>query len=129
MMLARSTLVWLGILVLASANGALRQGVLIPRFGEGTGHVISTLLLTGAVVGAAWMTIGWIGADARECWAVGASWLLLTVAFEFLAGHYLFGAPWHVLLAEYDLTKGRIWPLVLVATLLGPVVMGRVRGL
>jgi hypothetical protein len=52
---------------------------------------------------------------------------VLTLAFEFLAGHYLFGHPWATLLADYNLARGRIWLLVLVATLLGPVLAYAVR--
>jgi hypothetical protein len=48
-------------------------------------------------------------------------WLLLTLAFEFLAGHSLFGKPWDMLLADYDVVRGRIWVLVLMSTLLAPM--------
>ena len=122
-LLGRSTLVWAGILALAVANGAFRQGVLIPRLGEATGHVISTVMLSSAVLVVALLTIRWIGpAAAGEAWGVGACWLTLTLAFEFLAGHYLFGTPWPTLLADYNILKGRIWPLVLVMTVLAPVI-------
>jgi hypothetical protein len=51
---------------------------------------------------------------------IGAVWLALTLAFEFLAGHYLFGSSWERLLADYDLLRGRVWILVLLATLFAP---------
>lgn len=70
----------------------------------------------------------WIGLLALA-WAVGAGWVLLTVAFEFLAGHYLFGRPWAQLTADYDVLSGRIWPLVLVATLVAPRFVAGQRGL
>ena len=47
-------------------------------------------------------------------------WLALTVSFEFLGGHFLFGQPWQRLLADYDLLDGRVWVLVLVVTALAP---------
>jgi hypothetical protein len=50
-----------------------------------------------------------------------AVWLLLTVAFEFLAGHYLFGHAWDRLLADYNLAGGRIWVLVLATTMFAPL--------
>jgi len=40
----------------------------------------------------------------------------LTVAFEFLAGHYVFGTPWHQLVADYNIFRGRIWVLVLITS-------------
>ena len=121
-MILRSVLGWLAILVLAFANGAVRQGLLIPRIGERGGHVVSTLLLAALVLVASWLLVPWIRPESlREAWGIGGLWLVLTLAFEFLAGHFLFGDPWKRLLAEYDITAGRIWVLVLACTLLGPV--------
>ncbi|HXT68745.1 MAG TPA: hypothetical protein VN700_03265 [Vicinamibacterales bacterium] len=126
--LARSTAIWSGILVIAIANGAFRQGILIPRLGDAVGHVISTLMLSAAVIVVAWLTIGWIGPTGDlNPWGIGIYWFALTVAFEFLAGHYLFGTPWPVILSDYNVLKGRIWPLVLLATLVAPALATRVR--
>jgi hypothetical protein len=47
-------------------------------------------------------------------------WVALTVAIEFLAGHYLFGHSWQKLFADCDLAQGRIWVLVLVAYFSAP---------
>ena len=55
------------------------------------------------------------------------AWVALTLAFEFLAGHYLFHNPWDKLLADYDVWHGRIWPLVPIVTLLAPVIAYRMR--
>jgi len=123
-MLARAGLGWLAILLLAIVNGALRQAVLIPRIGERAGHVVSTLLLCAIILGATWPLLSWIRpAAARDAWGIGALWLGLTVAFEFVAGHYAFGNSWETLLADYDVAQGRIWILVLVTTVLAPVLV------
>lgn len=120
-MLARAAVGWLVILGLAILNGGLRQALLVPWFGEPVGHVVSTVLLSGLILGAAWFLDPRIrAASARDAWAVGALWVVLTVAFEFLAGHYLFGDPWARLLADYNLGQGRVWILVPVTTLLAP---------
>ena len=122
-LMARSTAIWLVILTVAIMNGAFRQGILVPRLGDATGHVISTVLLSGAVLVVTWLTVGWIQpSNYREAWSIGAYWLALTVGFEFLAGHYLFHTPWPVLLADYNVLKGRIWPLVLVLTFSAPAI-------
>ena len=126
--LGRSTVIWIAILAVAIANGAFRQGFLIPRLGDAAGHVISTLLLSAAIISVTLLTIGWIGPSSPgAAWGIGVYWLALTVAFEFLAGHYVFGTPWPVLLADYNILRGRIWPLVLVATLVAPALAARVR--
>jgi hypothetical protein len=51
---------------------------------------------------------------------VGIGWTLATSAFELLAGR-LSGRSWSEVLGDYDLASGRIWPLVLLTTLLAPV--------
>ena len=123
-MAIRALLGWLVILLLAILNGALRQALLIPRFGERPGYIASTLLLCLVIVGAAWVQLPWIRpASAREAWLIGGIWLVLTLAFEFLGGHYLFGESWTELLAAYNLADGQIWILVLVTTLLAPSVV------
>jgi hypothetical protein len=127
-MLIRAALAWLAILVLAILNGALRQTLLIPRLGERVGHILSTVLLSTLVVAAAWLLLPWIRpSTGRDAWFIGCLWLALTLAFEFLAGHYLFKMPWDRLLADYNMAQGRIWVLVLVTTLLAPVLVQALR--
>jgi uncharacterized membrane protein len=127
--IGRALLVWLLLAVLAIANGTLRTLVLAPRIGEHTGRFVSTLLLSVFIAVAAWLTIPWIEpATERDAWLVGGIWLVLTLAFEFGVGHWVFRNSWKKLLDEYDLSKGRIWTLVLATTLLAPVVAFRLGG-
>ena len=120
-MFRRGVVVWLAILVLANVNGALRELVLRPALGEAAGRAVSTLMLALLVLLLAWLTIRWIGPrTGKESLLLGAVWLLLTLAFEFGAGHYLFHKPWDELLGDYDLEQGRIWILVPLVTLVAP---------
>jgi len=129
-MLVRSLAVWFVLLILASANGALRQGVIIPAAGDVAGRALSTLLLSALILVLTWLTITWIAPrSAGDAWAAGALWVVLTLAFEFLAGHYLFGQSWPQLFEDYNLLAGRIWILALLTTAVSPWLMGRVRGL
>lgn len=127
-MFFRAAVVWLAILVLAVLNGALRDGFVSPRLGETAGRAISTVLLSLFVFAAAYVSHRWIGAKSSgEALQVGIFWTALTLAFEFLAGHYLFGDPWEKLLAEYNVLRGRTWPLVLLATLFSPFLVSKLR--
>jgi hypothetical protein len=47
-------------------------------------------------------------------------WVILTVVFEFLAGHYLFENSWDRLIADYNMVRGRVWVLVLFASFFAP---------
>lgn len=129
-MIVRALVVWIGILLLASVNGAIRDLLLAPRLGDPAARAISTISLSAVVVLVTWLSIRWIGpASARAAFVIGAFWTLLTLAFEFLGGRYLFGKSWATLLADYDLARGRIWVLVLLVTLLAPLLVARARGL
>jgi len=114
---------WLGGPVIGVANGALRDLTYQRRLGEQTGHQVSTV--TAIAVFAAYFDAlerRWPlpsrGAAAR----VGAFWLVLTVAFEFGLGRAR-GLSWREAGADYDLTKGRTWPLVLLWIAVGPSVI------
>lgn len=128
-MFRKAIVVWLLILVLAVVNGTARTFLIEPRIGGQAGHVVGTLILCALIFLVARATVGWMEVGSlKNALAVGLAWLLLTVAFEFLAGHYLFRTSWDVLLADYDLASGRIWILVLVANLSAPAFWFRVGG-
>lgn len=126
----RAIVVWFAVLALASLNGAAREGWLIPRFGKPVGRALSTVILCALVYLTTWLTIDWIHPTrAGEALGIGVLWLALTLAFEFLAGHFLFQKPWAVLLEDYDLSRGRVWVAVLIVVLLAPLWTARMRGL
>jgi len=116
-------------MVLAILNGLARNSMLTPRIGEQSAHVVSTITLCGLILILTWVTNPWIGPGTmKTAFSVGVLWFALTVSFEFLAGHYVFKHPWEKLLAVYNLSRGRVWILVLVTTLLAPLLVERMRG-
>ena len=129
-MARRALTVWFGLLAIAFANGAVRELVFVPLLGDGAAHVVSVAILSLAIIVVTWSTIAWIRPRSpAEAWRIGLLWLALTLAFELLAGHYLFLSPWSRLLADYNILRGRIWILVLIATVAAPVIAARTRGL
>ena len=129
-MLLRAAAIWLLLVILAILNGTVRNYLLAPLTGNGAAHIISSVTLSILIFATAWLFIGWIHpATAAQVLGVSIFWLLLTVLFEFGAGHYLFKNPWEKLLADYNIFKGRVWILVLFATLLAPYWAARARGL
>lgn len=116
---------WLVLLVLMVSNGVARVTVLEPRLGEETARRVASLTGVAIVLAFSRLYVGRAGARApREWLAVGVVWLALTLAFEFGMG-LATGKSWAEMLADYDLSRGRLWPLVLVSTLLGPWTWGR----
>lgn len=96
------------LLVFAVLNGALRETVIAPWMDDEAAHAVSTVILSAAVFAVALLTIRWIGPNGRrDAVLVGIMWLVLTIAFEFFAGHFLFGASWETLLGDYNILRGR----------------------
>jgi hypothetical protein len=121
-MLRRATVIWFLLAFLAVLNGAVRETFIRPVLGEAGGHVVSTLIFCAVIFLVAVTSLGWIGAASlRSAISIGILWVLLAVAFEFLAGHYLFGYSWGELFADYDVLHGRIWVLVPLSSLIAPV--------
>jgi hypothetical protein len=117
-------LAWLGGPLVGIANGTLREVAYKDRVGELTAHQISTG--SGIALFAGYFEL--LArlrplTSTREALEVGIAWLALTVAFEFGFGRYVAHTSWRELLADYDLRKGRLWPLVLAWIALGPAVV------
>ena len=128
-MLKRLLIVWFVMLAVASVNGGVREALLVPMTGPGAARAVSTLLLCAVVFLLTYLTITWIDPrSSRDAWIIGGFWVALTLAFEFLAGHYLFGSPWSELLAEYNVFRGRIWILAVITIFVAPPVCARARG-
>lgn len=126
----RALALWLGLVVLAIANGAVREAWLAPSLGPRAGEVASAVLLSALILVVAYLSIRWIGTrTVRGALAVGGLWLVLTVAFEFLGGRYLFGVEWDELVDNYRFWRGRAWVLVLVTVFAAPWLAARARGL
>lgn len=121
-MLLRALALWAVILVFACLNGALREGLLIPAWGVRTGQAASVILLSTIVLVMSRVLVRRTGLSRdRDALRVGLLWLGMTLAFEFGFGRAR-GMSWDALLHDYDLSAGRIWPVVLACTLLGPLI-------
>jgi hypothetical protein len=124
----RTVVTWFVLVAFAFANGAVREVLLVPRIGPAAAHVVSTITLCALIVVVAWLATGWIGpTTARAAVTVGLLWLLMTLSFEFLVGHFLFGKAWPVLFADYNLLRGRVWIFVPIVTMLAPYFAWRLR--
>ena len=123
-MLARAGAVWFGILLMAIFNGAFRDVVLVPRLGDLGARAVSCLTLASVIVLVTWISLPWVRpVSTTDAWRMGSMWLAMTLIFEFGAGHYLLGTTWTALLADYNVLAGRLWILVLVATLTAPILV------
>ena len=124
--LIRYSLAWVLLALVAIGNGLLRESTYGHWVGELAAHQISTvtgMLLVGAT---AWgVLMRWPTATTSQAWLVGTLWLIQTVCFELLFGHYVAGHSWSRLLNDYNIAAGRIWLLLLLLIWLMPPVFHR----
>lgn len=121
---------WFALVVMMILNGITREGLLQPVLDPLHSHQLSSVTGIAIILAASWWLVPWIGArSGGEQLSLGVTWLAWTVAFEFSFGHWVAGHSWRDLVADYDVSAGRLWLLVLIATALAPWLIGRVRAL
>ena len=118
--------IWFIIVVAAILNGIFRNSFITPKVGEHAGHVLSTIIFICVILIGTYLFISnlKIGYTKTDLLLIGAFWLILTILFEFVFGHYVIGNSWNTLLADYDILKGRVWSLVLLTTFIAPLLIG-----
>jgi len=121
-------IVWMGILVLAIANGLLRESLLVPVLETMGALVLSGLILSSLIIAVSYVSLPWLQISGHaQLFAVGISWLALTLIFEFSFGLWQ-GKSWLELLEAYTFKDGNIWLVVLMVTTLSPYIAAKFRG-
>lgn len=117
---------WFVMLLVSIANGALRDFTYGKHMADLAAHQLSTVsgvILLGAVI---WGFVCLFPpSSGKEAIFIGALWMVLTIAFEFLFFHFVEGCSWSQLLANYNIFKGRVWVVVLVWVAIAPCIFYR----
>lgn len=119
---------WFPMIIIAIGNGLFREKFLANRLSELQAHQLSTasmIVLFGIYV---WILFKiWTPISASQAIIIGLIWLVLTVVFEFLFGHYVAGHSWDKLLHDYNILKGRVWLLVLIWITIAPYIIYQIQ--
>lgn len=117
--------IWFIFIIAAILNGVLRNSFIAPKVGEHAGHVFSTIILICVILVGTYLFISNLNINytKTDLLLVGAFWLILTILFEFIFGHYVIGHSWSKLFADYNILKGRVWSFVLLITFIAPYLM------
>ncbi len=125
----RAAGIWGLFVVLAILNAALREKVLGPLIGNPAALPLSGILLSILVF---LVTLALFpklrAATALHCWAIGGAWVLLTLAFEFIFGHFVMGKASGEILEIFKISQGNLMSLVLIAIAASPYLAWRLRG-
>lgn len=122
----RALAVWLLLMASESLQGALR------RLWAGPAPPLA-LRQVSVIAGATlifiitWICLRWMQIrSAAGALAVGAFWVVLTLAFDFGLGRAT-GATWREMLVDYDVLHGGLMPVGLVVMALTPWAVRRMR--
>jgi len=119
---------WFPMIFIAIANGLFREKFLASCLNELEAHQASTasmIVLFGMYV---WILFKmWSPTSYNQAIFIGLTWLLLTVIFEFLFGHYVAGHSWDKLLHDYNIIQGRVWILVLIWISIAPYIIYQIQ--
>jgi hypothetical protein len=129
MLLLRSLAVWLVLMVVETIHGIARTLWLVPRVGDLRARQVGVFSGSVLLLGVAAVAAPWLRADTPpRQFGVGSLWVALTLLFEIGVGRLVLRLSWDRLASDYDVRKGGLMPLGLVALLLAPWIGARLAG-
>lgn len=122
--------IWLVLILAEILHGILRGVLLVPRVGEFRSNQIGVFTGSAIILALTWAFVRWLGASrTSQLLGIGVLWLCLTLAFEFLFGHFVVGASWERLLEDYNLLQGGLLPIGMAVLVLAPLIAAKIRGM
>lgn len=119
---------WFLFMLLAIINAGIREGIYTSFLDELRAHQLSTITLMIIFLIGAYLVLRFsqLHLSDQQALIMGSIWMIMTICFEFIAGHFLFGNSWEKLFADYNIFKGRIWILIPITTFLSPYLANKV---
>jgi len=119
---------WFLFMVLAIINAIIREAMYTSFLNELRAHQLSTFtLMTLFFIGTLLiLRFSGLNLTGQEAIMMGTIWVIMTICFEFLAGHYAFGNSWDHLIADYNILKGRIWMFIPITTFVSPYLANKI---
>jgi hypothetical protein len=127
MLYLKSLGIWFLLTISAIIVATFRVEVLLPPFGEQTAHQLGTILFLIVQFVIIFFFIKKMKIkETKALLGIGLFWLVITIIFEFVFGHYVMGHSWQKLFADYNLLNGRLWVLVLINNIAAPLISRKI---
>ena len=114
---------WLPLPFIGIINGAIRELTYKRNLGGTLGQQVSSvtaIIMISIYLGL--LTSQWPIRSASQAFSIGIVWFCLTVAFEFLFGHFILGSSWDELTANYNVLAGKFWALIIIWPTVAPYI-------
>lgn len=120
--------IWLVMVFFAILNGIFRENVLLPYLGESISLPLSGITLSLLIFAITYFSFKLFeGQSSRTYLLIGLLWVVMTLSFEFLFGHYVMGHTWGELLKVFDVNGGNLFVVSLLFSLFSPLVVSKLR--
>ena len=117
-------LMWVLFIPIPFINGVLREGWYKKKVGEIGSNIIGFFVLSSVFLIYTYLFFKnqILSFSNTEIFLMGTLWLTMTLIFEFGMG-VVTGRSLEYMLADYNILKGRLWPLTLVIIFLAPFII------
>lgn len=124
----KAAMIWFIIALFAIGNGIFRESFLVPYLGETAALPASGITLSLIIFTITYFSFKLIeGHSSKTYLLIGMQWVVITLLFEFLFGHYVMGHSWGELLKVFDVSGGNLFLIALLFSLFSPLVISRIR--
>ena len=117
-------LMWFLFIPIPIINGILRESWYKKKVGEFGTNIVGFLVLSSVFLLYTYFFFRnqMASFGASKLFLIGTLWLGMTLLFEFGMG-IVSGRSWKYMLADYNVLKGRLWPLTLIIIFLAPLII------
>ncbi|UPT78435.1 hypothetical protein MN086_04625 [Sulfurovum sp. XGS-02] len=124
----KTSMIWLIIAVMAIINGIFRENVLVGMISPNMAVPVSGITLSIIVLIVTYVSFPLFGKHhALTYFVIGLQWVLMTLLFEFIFGHYVMGKSWSDISEVFHIMKGNLFIIVLAVSLISPLLMAKVK--
>jgi hypothetical protein len=117
-------LMWFLFIPIPIINGFLRESWYKKKVGELGANIVGFFVLSSIFLVYTYLFFKnqISNFHNNEIFLIGSLWLVMTLIFEFGIG-LITGRSWKYMLADYNVLKGRLWPLNLIIIFLAPFII------
>ena len=128
-LLLKASIIWVIIALFAIMNGIFRENVLVSILGQLMAVSVSGIMLSIIVFIVTYLFFPLIGKHHTLAYFfIGLQWVVMTLMFEFVFGHYVMGKSWSSISQVFNIMDGNLFIIVLVVSLFSPILAAKLKG-
>jgi hypothetical protein len=121
-------MIWFIIAFFAVANGIFREKILAPYLGEMLAVPLSGITLSIIIFTVTYLCFNLLSNNKSLVYLyIGIQWVIMTLVFEFVFGHFVIGKSWSELLQVFNILEGNLFTLALLSSLFSPKLVSLIK--